>query len=87
MGSESRVDASVAGTLQAETDLVDGAIEMVASGVSSRVVVAGLRFGNELLDPARRQAAERELDVEPLWSTDEDGGVDLVIERRRGPAR
>jgi hypothetical protein len=86
MGTESRVDASVAGTLKAESELIHGAIEMVASGRSSRVVVAGLRFGDELLEPSRRQAAERGIEVEPWWTTDEVGGVDLVIERRSEPA-
>jgi hypothetical protein len=87
MGSESRVDASVAGTIKAESDLINGAIEMVASGHSARIVVAGLRFGDELLEPSRQQAARHGIDVEPMWSTDEVGGVDLVVERRDEPVR
>lgn len=60
--------------------LVREAISMVASGGSPRVVVGGLRFGEDLLAPARDLAAESGVRVVPLWMPD-DAGADIAIER------
>jgi hypothetical protein len=74
-------DAPVTRTLQSEVELIRDAIGLVASGGSKRVTVAGLRFGSELLPQARQMAGSRGVHVEPIWSTDEVGGVDIVVER------
>ena len=67
-------------TLEYEMTLVREAIGMVASGASPRVVLAGMRFGEELLVPARGLAAEAGVRLVPLWMPD-DAGADIAIER------
>jgi hypothetical protein len=67
-------------TLEREMRLVREAIAVVADGVSPRVTVAGLRLGEQLLDPGRRLAAEAGVRLVPLWHADE-AGVDIAIER------
>jgi len=67
-------------TLQHELRLVDEALDAVASGHFPSVTVAGLRFGDELLDHARRSAESRGLRVRPLFHSGEHGS-DLVVER------
>jgi hypothetical protein len=81
-----RADARIERTLQAETALIRDAIELVASGGSHRVTVAGLRFGDELLEQTRAMAATRGLRLVPRWSADE-AGVDLVVESIDGTDR
>jgi hypothetical protein len=61
-----------------ESRLVREAIAMVAAGASPRVVVAGIRFGETLLDDARRIALEAGVRVNPIWRTDEKG-ADIVV--------
>jgi len=63
--------------------LLREAIALVASGGSRRVVVAGLRFGDQLLEPARRIAAERHVRIVPLWMPD-DAGADIAVEALDG---
>jgi hypothetical protein len=70
----------VARALEREVGLVHDAIAMVASGRSRRVVVAGLRFGDQLIEPARTMANAAGVRLVPLWTTDE-AGVDIAIER------
>lgn len=67
-------------TLEQEMSLVREAIAMVAAGRSRRVVVAGIRFGETLLAPARAMASEAGVRLVPLWMPD-DAGVDIAIER------
>jgi len=55
------------------------AIEMVALGASSRVVIAGIRFGDEILDSARRLALQSGVRVNTIRAT-EGTGADLVVE-------
>lgn len=74
-------DEPVVYALEHELELVRGAIAMVASGGSRRVSLGGLRFGEQLLEPARRLALEARVRVVPLWTTDE-GGAGLAIERQ-----
>jgi hypothetical protein len=62
-----------------ETRLVREAIAMVAMGASSRVTVAGIRFGHELLDGARRDALAASVRVYALARLGE-AGVDVVVE-------
>jgi hypothetical protein len=70
----------VPATLEHEMRLIREAIAMVASGASPRVMLAGIRFGETLLDPSRRLALEAGVRVLPVWRADE-AGADLVVER------
>ena len=55
------------------------AIAMVASGASPRVVLAGIRFGESILEAARRVALESGVRVSAIQRT-ADSGTDLVVE-------
>ena len=79
---EDRVAQVVPATLEHEMRLIREAIAMVASGGAPRVVVAGINFGETLLDPARRLALEAGVRLVPLWRADE-AGADIAIERIR----
>jgi hypothetical protein len=59
--------------------MVREAIAMVASGASSRVVLAGISQGNEILDLARRLALESGVRVNRLAQA-EAKGTDLAVE-------
>lgn len=62
-----------------ELQLAREAIAMVASGASPRVVVAGIRFGDEILDSARRLALQSGVRVNPIRRS-LDARSDLVVE-------
>jgi hypothetical protein len=79
-GAKHQAQASVSTALGAEMDLVQGAILMVAAGHSTRVALAGLTFGEQLLPTAFSLAAQQGVQVAPLWSAD-DVGAGLIIER------
>jgi hypothetical protein len=66
--------------IERELATIRGAIEMVADGSSSRIVLGGLRFAEEILPQARAFAAELGVRIVPLWMAD-DAGTDLAIER------
>ena len=53
---------------------------MVAAGSAPRVLLGGLRFGEQILERARRMAVGTGTRIVPLWTTDE-GGLDLAVER------
>jgi hypothetical protein len=55
------------------------AIAMVASGATRRVVIAGIRHGEEILDSARRLALASGVRVNPIRQMDRDA-ADLVVE-------
>ena len=55
------------------------AIAMVASGATQRVVIAGIRHGDEILDSARRLALASGVRVNPIRQTGRDA-ADLVVE-------
>jgi hypothetical protein len=59
-------------SLERELGIISGGIAMVASGASPRIVVGGLRFAAQLLEPARRMAATARVCVVPLWTASED---------------
>jgi hypothetical protein len=63
--------ASATPVLEFEQSIVHGAIELVAAGISSRVVCAGLHFAGQLLEPARSEAAMAGVRVTPTWTLDE----------------
>jgi hypothetical protein len=70
----------VPATLEQEMRLINEAIAMVASGAAPRTVVAGLQLGDQLLESARRMAAEAGVRLTPLWHADEHG-LDIEIDR------
>ena len=49
-------------------------------GRSPRVVVAGIHFGDQLIEPAREMATDAGVRLVPLWMPDE-AGSDIAIER------
>lgn len=55
------------------------AIAMVASGVTPRVVIAGIRYGEQILDSARRVGLASGVRVNTLRRSDRDA-ADLVVE-------
>jgi hypothetical protein len=59
--------------------MVREAIAMVASGMSRRVVLAGISRGDEILDVARRLGLESGVRVNRL-SKLEAAGADLAVE-------
>ena len=69
--------------LRQELDLVEGAIQMVASGGASRVRLGALTFGEPLLERARRSAGRVGVQVTPVWTASDGGGIGLVVERAR----
>ena len=75
---EDRTADVVPATLEFEM----GLIREVASGGAPRVILAGIRFGETLLDPGRRLALEAGVRLVPLWPADE-AGADLAVERIR----
>jgi hypothetical protein len=54
------------------------AIAMVASGATRRVVIAGIRHGEQILESARRMGLESGVRVNTLRAHND--GADLVIE-------
>jgi hypothetical protein len=73
-----RTTRASAQALERESRLVREAIALVAMGASTRVVVAGIRNGEALLDEARRDALAAGVRVNPLRR--EKAGLDLVVE-------
>ena len=63
-----------------ELMLAREAIALVAAGGAPRVVVAGIRFGETILDDAQRLALDAGVRVKPIRRP-EGNGADLVVER------
>jgi hypothetical protein len=63
-----------------ELRLAREAIALVASGATPRVVIAGIRYGEEILDSARRLALAAGVRVNPVRQTG-TGRAALVVER------
>ena len=55
------------------------AIAMVASGVSPRVVIAGIRYGDEILESARRLGLDAGVRVNTIRQQQRQA-ADLVVE-------
>lgn len=66
-------------TMERESRLVREAIALVAAGVSPRVVVAGIRFGETILESSRRIGLESGVRVNPIWKPDH-AGADICVE-------
>jgi hypothetical protein len=62
--------------------MIRDAVAMVAAGGSARIVLGGLHFGDQLLEPARRMAAGTGVRIVPLWTADE-AGLGIAVERDR----
>jgi hypothetical protein len=63
--------ASATLTLEFEQSIVHGAIQLVASGMSNRVMCAGLHFAGQMLESARSEADQAGVLVTPVWTLDE----------------
>lgn len=70
----------IARTLEYEFDLVRGAIALVTAGGAPSVMLASLRFGEQLIGPAQRLGLASGVRVVPIWSGDE-GGASISFER------
>jgi hypothetical protein len=66
---------------EGELRIVQQAILMVSCYGTPRVVIAGLRYGDLILEPAERLAAEAGVQVVPL-ETATPGRLDLAVEPR-----
>ena len=82
-GSVDRFSSVVPRTIDHELDLIRGAISLVAGGTASRVVVASLHFGDEILPRAQALAGLRRLRAVPLWTLD-DNHHSIAIEHALG---
>ena len=80
-GIQRPIDARVSDVLRLECRLIAEAVRFVASGATPRVTVAGLRFGDALLQEARDLAVRHGVRVVPRWPADE-AGLDVTIERQ-----
>ena len=67
-------------TLEQELGLVGDAIALVAAGGAPRVLLGGLNFGEQLLEPARRMAEGTGARIVPSFTADKSG-VTLTVER------
>jgi hypothetical protein len=70
---------AVTPSIDHELRLVDEAVAMVESGAAPRVYLAGLRFGQAVIEAAREKAPAG-VRIVPLWLAD-GSGADLAIER------
>lgn len=66
-----------------ELQMMREAIELVASGASPRVVLAGIREGQQIADAAQRMALEAGVRIKRLPQSD-GMRIDLVVEPIRG---
>jgi hypothetical protein len=74
------LDEAFEAELELELQIVREAILLVASGAARRVVVANLRHGRVILEPARAYAADAGLFVLTVPTSD-SRRVDLAAER------
>lgn len=65
--------------IRREVELVDRAIALVVQHHAYRVTVAGLRFGDQILQAVRTAALPASVRVVPLWRPD-NSGTDLRVE-------
>jgi hypothetical protein len=79
MDESTRGPDAVRRQVDGELRLVHEAILLVASGGSPRVLVAGLRLGHAVLEPAGRLARASGVTLVPLWTTDEQQ-LDIRVE-------
>jgi hypothetical protein len=66
--------------LSSEVAEIEGAIAMVYTGAATRIILTGLRFGEELARRFRDEAESKRIRLEPLlWP--EDSGCDITVRR------
>jgi hypothetical protein len=70
---------AIARQQERELRMAREAIALVASGVSPRVVIAGIRYGDEILESARRLGLSSGVRVNPLRQAQRQA-ADLVVE-------
>jgi hypothetical protein len=70
---------AIARQQERELRMAREAIALVASGVSPRVVIAGIRYGNEILESARRLGLSSGVRVNALRQAQRQA-ADLVVE-------
>lgn len=78
-----RFDDVVPHTIDQELELIRTAIAMVASGGAPRVVVASLRFGDQILPRAQVLASASGLVATPQWTLDRNQHS-IAIEHKDG---
>jgi hypothetical protein len=61
-----------------ELDLVESAAALVVAGGSTRVTLAGLQFGRQLLDHPTIDRFRGRVRLEPLWHPD-GSGCDIAV--------
>ncbi len=66
-------------SIERELNSVRAAVELVATGLASRVSLGGLRMSSMLGGEARRIAARRGVRITEIWPLG-DGNPDLVVE-------
>jgi hypothetical protein len=71
---------SVELALDRELAMVAAAVALVSTDRSRRVVLAGLRFAEQLMPEASRLAGEAGVRAVPLWKPRSEG-VDIAIEQ------
>ncbi len=59
---------------------VTGAVALVASGGATRVTVAGLRFGEQVVAQLQAEAAAEGIRLEPVY-WDDDAGCDVIARK------
>jgi hypothetical protein len=74
-------------SIERELDLVAGAIRMVAGRGAPAVTLAGLNFGQAVLDGSAAAALAAGVIIEPLWRTDESSCDIRVRSREPWPDR
>jgi hypothetical protein len=67
-------------TIDREVDILLSAVALVAAGGAPSTTVAGLRLTEAVVDIVRPIAADRGVELEPLWTADEDLG-DVRVRR------
>lgn len=75
--------ASFAEQLDDELELACRAVLLVSTGTTPRVIVANLRHGRHILEPARAFGADYDVAVSTL-ATQRSDRVDLVVEPAAG---
>jgi hypothetical protein len=73
-------DKGVKATIDRETELLESAVRLVASGGASRTTVGGLHLTEVVVAIVRPLAADLGVELEPLWRTDEEG-MDVLVRR------
>ena len=80
MTSANHASQDVQSTIDREVDVLESAIRLVASGATTRTVVAGLRLSEAVMPLVTPIAQRHGVTLEPIYRTDEEGW-DIVVRR------